>query len=51
MRKRGRIRFAARHRSHQRAVIDGDRFAALMIRDGVGVRTDRVVEIKKIDLD
>lgn len=32
-------------------LIDGERLAELMIRHGVGVRTDRVVEIKKIDLD
>lgn len=32
-------------------LIDGERLAELMIRHGVGVRTDHVVEIRKIDLD
>jgi restriction system protein len=32
-------------------LIDGDCLAAPIIRHGVGVRTDRTVEIKKIDLD
>jgi restriction system protein len=32
-------------------LIDGDRLADLMIRHNVGVRTERTVEIKKVDLD
>lgn len=32
-------------------LIDGDRLAALMVRHGVGVRTDRSIDIRKIDLD
>lgn len=32
-------------------LIDGDRLAGLMIRHGVGVRTDRTIEIRKLDLD
>ncbi|MFQ3622984.1 MAG: restriction endonuclease [Acetobacteraceae bacterium] len=32
-------------------LIDGDRLAALMIRHNVGVRTERTVEIKKLDVD
>lgn len=32
-------------------LIDGDRLAALMIRHNVGVRTERTVEIKKLDFD
>ena len=32
-------------------LIDGDRLAALMIRHNVGVRTERIVEIKKLDFD
>jgi restriction system protein len=33
------------------ALIDGDRLADLMIKYGVGVRTDRLIEIKRIDED
>jgi restriction system protein len=32
-------------------LIDGDRLADLMTRHNVGVRTERTVEIKKVDLD
>lgn len=32
-------------------LIDGETLARLMIQYGVGVRTERVVEIKRIDLD
>jgi restriction system protein len=32
-------------------LIDGDRLAGLMIRYNVGVRTERTVEIKKLDFD
>ena len=32
-------------------LIDGDELTRLMIRYGVGVRTERVIQIKKIDLD
>lgn len=32
-------------------LIDGDRLAGLMIRYNVGVRTERTVDIKKLDLD
>jgi restriction system protein len=32
-------------------LIDGDRLAELMIRHGVGVRTDRTIELRKLDLD
>jgi restriction endonuclease Mrr len=32
-------------------LIDGERLAELMIRHGDGVRTDRTVEIKKLDVD
>lgn len=32
-------------------LIDGDRLAGLMIRHNVGVRTERTVEIKKLDFD
>lgn len=32
-------------------LLDGDTFARLMIQYGVGVRTERLVEIKRIDLD
>jgi restriction system protein len=43
---------AARANPTMRVVlIDGERLTALMIRHGVGVRTDRTVEIRKIDLD
>lgn len=43
---------AARANPTMRIVlIDGERLAELMIRQGVGVRTDRTVEIRKIDLD
>lgn len=43
---------AARANPSTRVVlIDGDRLAALMIRHNVGVRTERTVEIKKLDFD
>jgi restriction system protein len=32
-------------------LIDGSELTRLMMRDGVGVRTDRTVEVKRIDLD
>jgi restriction system protein len=32
-------------------LIDGERLTKLMIQYGVGVRTERTVEIKRIDLD
>ncbi len=32
-------------------LIDGDKLARLMVQYGVGVRTERTVEIKRIDLD
>ncbi|WP_308446393.1 restriction endonuclease [Elioraea sp.] len=43
---------AARVNPSTRVVlIDGDRLAGLMVRHNVGVRTERTVEIKKLDLD
>ncbi len=32
-------------------LIDGDMLTKLMIRHGVGVRTTRTIELKKLDLD
>jgi len=32
-------------------LIDGAELTKLMIRHGVGVRTDRTIELKRIDLD
>jgi restriction system protein len=32
-------------------LLDGDELARLLIQYGVGVRTERVVDIKRIDLD
>ena len=43
---------AARANPSTRVVlIDGDRLAELMVRHNVGVRTERTVEIKKLDFD
>ena len=44
--------YAARANPSTRVVlIDGDRLVGLMIHRNVGVRTERTVEIKKLDLD
>ncbi len=41
-----------RHNRQSRIIlIDGDELAKLMIRYGVGVRTERTIELKRIDLD
>lgn len=48
---RDAVAYAERQQHKRMVLIDGDRLADLMIRHGVGVRTDRTVEIKKVDLD
>jgi restriction system protein len=48
---RDAISYAERQQHKRIVLIDGDRLADLMIRHGVGVRVERAVEIKKIDLD
>ena len=35
----------------QIVLIDGDRLAELLVRYGVGVRVDRVLEVKRLDED
>lgn len=40
-----------RHLPQRVILIDGDRFADLMIEHGVGVRVSRTVEVKRIDED
>ena len=43
---------AATHVKPQRIVLcDGERRATLMIEHGIGVRTERTIALKKLDLD
>jgi restriction system protein len=44
-------RFADQMRQQRLVLIDGDNLTRLMIKHEVGVRTERKVELKKIDLD
>lgn len=44
-------RFAEAMRQQRLVLIDGDKLTRLMIKHGVGVRTERTVDLKKIDLD
>ncbi len=37
--------------SQRIVLIDGERLATLLIEHGVGVRTERTIAVKKIDLD
>lgn len=38
-------------RQQRLVLIDGEELTRLMIKHGVGVRTERKVELKKVDLD
>ena len=40
-----------RHLPQRIVLIDGDRFADLMIEHGVGVRVARTVQVKRLDED
>jgi restriction system protein len=43
--------FALEVRQQRLVLIDGEQLTRLMIKHGVGVRTERVIELKKLDLD
>jgi restriction system protein len=43
--------FASKARQHRIILIDGDELTSLLVRYGVGVRTSRTVEIKRLDED
>ncbi|WP_119303890.1 restriction endonuclease [Dongia deserti] len=43
--------FALEVRQQRLVLIDGEQLTRLMIKHGVGVRTERVLELKKLDLD
>lgn len=44
-------RFAERQQLKRMVLVDGDLLTTLMLRHGVGVRTDREITLKRIDLD
>ena len=44
-------RYAAQHQTKRIVLLDGERLAKLMIANGVGMREDRTIVLKRLDLD
>ncbi len=44
-------RFVEAIQQQKIVLIDGDRLTRLMVKYGIGVRTERIVELKKLDFD
>ena len=44
-------RYASQHQTKRIVLLDGERLTKLMAAHGVGVREDRTIALKRLDLD